>query len=139
MMKHWIGVFVLFGSAAHTFGQSPLDGTSFQVSTYNFPDAVGVVRLVDATGSNCRSELGTPVGDDRPLEGCLTEDAGTPPVTMAFGAGPQTIGGLTVIPTVTPFAGVDSSDPIMASNLTLGFELPLATWSTSGDLIEPPM
>jgi len=55
---------------------------------------------------------------------------------MTFGAGPQTIGGLTVIPTVTPFTGVDPSDPIIASNLTFPFAEEMATWSTSGDLIE---
>jgi hypothetical protein len=125
--------------AAQAIAQSLLDGTSFQASTYNLPDSVGIVRLVDTAGSNCRSESGTPVGNDSPLDGCLSEDAGTPPVTMTFGAGPQTIGELTVIPTVTPFAGVDANDPIIATNLTSQVSVPMATWSTSGDLIELTM
>ena len=136
MTRLCICVAVICGLAAHAAAQSRLDGTSFQASTFNLPDSVGVVRLVDTPDSQCRSEAASPVGDDIAPEGCLVSDSGLPPVAMTFNAGPQTVGGLTVIPTVAPFEGVDANDPIVATNNATGTSEELATWSTSGDLIE---
>ena len=116
--------------------QSRIDGTSFDVSIYNLPDAAGTVRLNDAAGSNCDSEAGTVVGDDAATDECLVETAEAPPVSMTFGAGAQAIGGLSVTPTAVPFEGLDPESPIIAFNSATGESAPLSTWSTSGDLIE---
>ena len=94
---------------------------------------------MDTVESNCRSEGGTPVGDDAASETCLLQDSGTPAVTMTFNAGAQDIGGLSVIPTVAPFAGVDPENPIIAVNNETPFSAELPIWSTTGDLIEITM
>lgn len=127
MLLCWIGVAI---------GQSRLDGTSFDVSIYNFPDAAGTVRLNDTADSNCQSEADTVVGNDAATEECLVQTAEAPSVSMTFGAGPQPIGGANVTPTVVPFAGLAAENPIVAANAATGDSVPLATWSTPGDLIE---
>ena len=120
--------------ASVSAAQSALDGTSFQVSTYNLPDSVGVVRLTNVGDSNCRVS-GGPEGNDVPApEACLVEDAGTDPVTVTFGAGPQAVGGLLVDPTVTPFLGLE--EPVSVANSASELVVPTSTWATPGDLIE---
>ena len=118
-------------------GQSRLDGTSFQVSTFNLPDSIGIVRLVDDTvevPSDCRGD--GPDGNDVPGEECAVFDSGIPSVEATFNAGPQEVGGLTLTPTAVPFAGLPEGESIVAFNVTTDVSAPLGTWSTPGDLIE---
>lgn len=129
-------VFLSAGSGQMVRAQSRLDGTSFEASTYNLPDSIGVVRLIDVPGSDCGS--GGIDGDDVPGEACLTVDSGGDPVTMTFNAGPQAIGGLLVTPTAVAYAGRSADDPILANNFLVDdiTDVPLTSWETPGDILE---
>ena len=54
-IHHLLTVFLI---AEICWGQTALDGVSFQASTYNLPGAVGAVRLIDVAGSSCRTAEG---------------------------------------------------------------------------------
>lgn len=130
------GAVVALGWGQLGHAQSRLDGTSFLASTYNLPDSVGVVRLIDVPGSDCGA--GGVEGDDVPGEECLTVDSGGDPVSMTFNTGPQAIGGLLVTPTAVEFAGRAEDDPILANNFLVEdiTDVALTTWETPGDILE---
>lgn len=138
MHKSICSVFICSLLAHPLLAQSLLDGTTFQVSTYNMPDSVGVVRLVAADG-NCSSEERSPVGDDLAPEGeCAVFDSGNPAVELTFNAGPLEVGALTITPTATRFEGLDEESLVKLNNQTREdiTDAPLPTWTASGDLIE---
>lgn len=121
--------------AVYTFAQSPLDGVSFQASTYNMRlENVGVVRLTNVTGSNCRVEDG-PLGNDVPsAEDCLTLDSGEPAVDVTFGAGPQAVGDVTVEPRATVFDGL--ATPIEIFNVATDVTATTDVYAEPGELLE---
>jgi hypothetical protein len=56
---------------------------------------------------------------------------------MTFNAGEQAIGGLSVTPTVVPFAGLAPESTVIANNAANDItDSPLLTWTSSGDLVE---
>lgn len=113
--------------------QSALDGTSVQITTYNMPDSVGTVRLIDGD-TNCRVD-GGPNGDDKPSdEECVTIDSGGDPVTATFNGGAVTVGSASVTPVVSSFAGV-AAGTIEVFNFATDTTVPL-DWSQPGDLLE---
>ncbi len=118
-----------------TLAQSSLDGVSFQASTFNMRNEnVGVVRLTNTTGSDCRVEDG-PLGNDVPsAENCQVFDSGQPAVDIAFGAGPQAVGDVTVEPTATVFEGISS--PISIVNVATETTVTTDVFSDPGELLE---
>ena len=117
-----------------SLAQSPLDGTSFQASTFNLrAENVGVVRLIDVPETDCRVEDG-PLGNDVPGEECLVFDSGSPSVELTFGAGPQPIGDVTVEATATAFDGLDT--PVDIVNFITDTTTTTTTFNTTGDLLE---
>lgn len=134
--------YLLFGcvcvwlSTSAVLAQSALDGTSFQVSTYNLPTSIGTVRLIDVDGSECRAD-GGPLGDDvASAEACMVTDSGVAPGTVTFNAGPQDLGDVTITPTVVPFDGVADDVTITAFNAGTDVLAELGTWSMAGELME---
>ena len=125
---------VVLSLSALCSAQSALDGVSFQASTYNLrSENVGTVRLTDVPGSTCRVEDG-PLGDDVPGEECLTFDSGVPSVEITFNAGPQLVGDINVVPTATPFEGLE--EPIEIFNLVNNETATTTAYASSGDLLE---
>ena len=134
MKRTLIAPIVLLSLTTLGFGQSALDGTSFQASTYNLrAENVGVVRLVDAPGSTCRVEDG-PLGNDVPTEECLTVDSGAPSEEITFNAGIQPLGDITVDATATPFGGV--AEPFDIVNAITEETASTTAFSEPGDLLE---
>ena len=82
----YFSIFVVLLHVSDLAGQSLLDGTTFQASTFNLPDNVGAVRLTNVDG-DCDSEIGTPVGNDVATEACGVFDSGVPSVEVTFNGG----------------------------------------------------
>ena len=132
-----ISVAAVLGAAilgASAFAQSPLDGTTFQASTYNLhSENVGTVRLIDVPDTECGVEDG-PLGNDKPGEECFVLDSGVPAVDLTFGGGAQQVGDVTVTPTATPFEGLEA--PIEIFNFITDTTAPTTAFNNVGDLLE---
>ncbi len=130
----YFSVFLFLLQASDLFGQSLLDGTSYQASIFNLPDNIGAVRLTNTADSDCDSELGTPVGNDAATDACLVDDSGVAPVEVTFNSGPQAIGNVLLTSTAVTYDG--RSQPITTFNASNDVTADAVAWTTSGDLLE---